>query len=473
MYEDDFDVLIVGAGPAGLFAALELMRSGLTTAILDQGEASSKRECKDQQRCVDCRVCANTHGVGGSGLFSDGKLSWSPQAGGNLDDLTHSGEMSKTLLADVYQRFLDIGMDVMPNEGIDNDDKYICGVKELTDDGISYKYSPVFHLGTDRCITLVRNIEITLRNSGCEFILNSCATSAFMDIHNNSILTVYETPKGTKAVRSRYLIITTGKRGIFKISSSNGERLRTLPNRTRVGIRIETEREVLAPLLKFGRDPKLYIEAGNGDLVRTFCVCYGGEVISCRYEGYRLLGGHSYNNDKSPNSNMALLVDLNGYLSNPSGSSDYGMKLLSLFMSLSSGKHIAQRFSDFRLLRASPPGMLLNSKVRPTLNCYVAEDINRVLPYRLRQAIVEAIYKLEAICPGIAADHNIIYGLAMERLAPRIVLRDNAETSIDNVYIGGDAAGHIHGIVNAAAAGILAARGIISKDVVKLYDCQN
>jgi len=457
-----YDVIIVGAGPAGIFAALEIVeRTNISVLILDRGPDINHRKCPASRgfECVNCEPCFLLSGWGGAGAFSDGKLTLSTEVGGWLNQYVSSKELEELVsYADnIYLKFgapeHSYGADVEKIEEIERKAS-LAGLKLIR--------QRIRHLGTERCAQTLRKMRQEL-NAKVEFKPKTDVKGLI--VKNNAVEGV-ETLNGEKFF-GKYVIVAPGRSGAEWLQSeAQTLGLKTLNNPVDVGIRVEVLASVMEELTSVLYEPKfIYYSKSFDDQVRTFCVAPYGEVITESYNGVLTVNGQSYAERKTENTNFALLVSTS-FTEPFKDPIAYG-KYLARLSNLLSGGVIIQRLGDLESGRRSTSERIARSVVIPTLKNATPGDLSFALPYRYLADIREMLQALDEIAPGIHSRDTLLYGIEVKFYSSRLQLSNCLETKIHNLFTIGDGAGVTRGLVQASASGIIAAREIMKREKSK------
>ncbi|MBN1139819.1 MAG: FAD-dependent oxidoreductase, partial [Anaerolineae bacterium] len=378
MSQAEYDVIIVGAGPAGIFAALELTETAHPRVLmLDKGQDLDKRRCPAQEsgRCVQCATCALMTGWGGSGAFSDGKLTITTQVGGLLADIRGDAEAAK-LVEEVDALWVRFGADGELYHG-ERDQIEQVGHR-AAHAGLKLLHYPIRHLGTERSGAILGNMYQELVRRGVEV---RTRTDVVRLLTHDGCVTGVETDRG-QALTGRYVIVAPGREGADWLTEVSRElKLSLSINPVDIGVRVELPASVLAPLTDLLYEPKfVYYSAAFDDKVRSFCVCPYGEVVTEWVGDVMTVNGHSYANIKTDNTNFAVLVSKN-FTEPFKEPTAYG-KYIARLANLLSGGIMVQRLGDLREGRRTTDQRLARCITRPTLASAVPGDLNLVLPYR-------------------------------------------------------------------------------------------
>jgi len=457
MADLQYDVIIVGAGPGGIFSAYELAKAerGLKVAVLELGRPLDQRKCpidgKKIKACVRCPVCSIMSGFGGAGAFSDGKYNITNQFGGTLYE--HVGKDTAIEL----MQYVD-GINV--SHGGAGTKLYSTANTKIKrtclENGLHLLDAQVRHLGTDINYVVLGNLFNELKDK-VDFYFNTPVLS----VRRTEEGYAAETEKQT--FRAPVCIISVGRSGSKWMESVCREmEIPTLSNRVDIGVRVELPAEIFSHLTDELYESKIvYRTEKFEDLVRTFCMNPHGVVVNENTNGIVTVNGHSYE-DKSRhtrNTNFALLVSK--HFSEPfKDSNGYGESIARLSNMLGGGV-IVQRFGDLVRGRRSTESRIRDSFVTPTLAA-TPGDLSLVIPKRILDGIIEMIYALEKIAPGTANDDTLLYGVEVKFYNMEVRIDENLETERPGLYVIGDCSGVTHSLSHASASGVHAARHILS-----------
>ncbi|MBC7288035.1 MAG: FAD-binding protein [Armatimonadetes bacterium] len=455
-----YDVAIVGAGPAGIFAALELTRPGrLRVALVDEGlDLSERLARRHDSHHADPHLLL--HGFGGAGAFSDGKLTLSIDVGGHLAELLGESQ-ARALISRADQIWLAFGA---PAELYGANPDVLADLqKRAVRCGLQLVEVPLRHVGTDNAPRILAGIRDALVPR-CDLLMGTRVLHV-EPAHSGFAL---ETSAGT--LRARYVILAPGRSGAAWLRQEV-ERLglSTTPNPVDIGVRVEAPAAVLSELTDSLYEFKLlYWSRRFDNLVRTFCVCPYGEVVVERIGDVLTVNGHSYAARRTANTNFALLVSsrFTHPFNDPIGYGLYIAKLANLL----AGGVLVQRLKDLRLGRRSTWARIEKSIVKPTLPDATPGDLSYALPYRHLAALMEMLEAMEGLTPGIWEGHVLLYGVEIKLYSQRLTLTSELETEIANLFACGDGAGVTRGLIQASASGIAVAEAILRREGIVLSD---
>ena len=461
-----YDVVIVGAGPAGLFAAYELISKNkdLKILLLDKGRLATKRACpmnKNKSNCVNCNPCQILSGFGGAGTFSDGKLNFIPKIGkSDLFKYMSSDEAYK-LIDDTEEIFNKFNMDskIYPS----NNDEALEIKKKIAVTGARLLLIKQKHLGSDKLPEHIINFSNFLQDSGVELL--ECANVIDINSEENGDNTVkYIVKKEEITVKAKNVIVAPGRTGAKWVQElADKYKIPYVSQSIEIGVRVEVRKEIMEDLCNIIYDPTIFIKTPTyNDEIRTFCTNPGGFVAKENYYGYICVNGHSLKDIKSNNSNFAFISKVN--LTEPvTNTREYGESIAKIANVLGDSKPIIQTLRDLKSGRRSNWGRINKSFITPTLEDCVAGDLALVLPHRIIVNILEGLEELDKIIPGVNNDETLLYGPEIKFFSNEITTDDNFKLDNYNVYFIGDGAGKAGNIVTAAATGLVSARDIIKR----------
>jgi len=457
---DKHDVIIVGAGPAGIFSALELVHSDRTIKVLmvEKGSDIAKRHCPMQIKDVSCRACnecAVVSGWGGAGAYSDGKLNLTPEVGGFL--LRYMDRASLVSWIDHVDRtYLKFGA---PRKLFGTDEEKIVRIKALASrNDLEFIPTRVRHIGTDRCLGILRKMETHLK-SRVKVLFGSPVEKVLV---GKGRVEGVRLEDGTEH-RADFVILAPGREGSQWLEAESRRlKLATLKNPVDIGVRVEVPAPVLERLTDAAYEPKLIFYSKKfDDKVRTFCVNPNGEVVKEYLKGIWTVNGHSYAERKTGNTNFALLVSTT-FTEPFKEPISYGRYIAGLANFLGKGV-IVQRLGDLQAGRRSTPERIRKGLVEPTLKDATPGDLSFVIPYRYVIDILEMLEALDGMAPGVNSRHTLLYGLEVKFYSMQLKLSNSLETQVKNLYAVGDGAGVSRGLIQSSVSGAVAARDILSR----------
>ncbi len=460
-----YDVVIVGAGPAGLFTAYELVEQNkkLKVAILDRGLKADKRVCpmnKNKTECKNCKPCGILSGFGGAGTFSDGKLNFVPKLG-KTDLFKYMGQKEAyDLIDDTEKIFNKFNMDskVYPTN-MDEAEEIKKNISKVGADLLIIKQK---HLGSDKLPGYIDGISNYLQDRGVDLFEHSDVLDISKDDKNYKV--VYESQKKENTIKAKYVVVAPGRTGAKWIQElADKYNIPYVSQSIEIGVRVETRKEILSDITNVIYDPTIFIKTKTyGDEIRTFCTNPGGFVTKENYEGYICVNGHSLKDIKSNNSNFAFISKVT--LTHPTTNTRlYGESIARIANVLGAGKPIIQSLKDLKQGRRSEWHRIDKGFVEPTLKDCVAGDLSLVLPHRIILNILEGLETLDKIIPGVNNDETLLYGPEIKFFSNEITTDNNMKIENEDIYFVGDGAGKAGNIVAAAATGLIAARDILRR----------
>ena len=462
------DVVIIGAGPAGIFTALEMIKKGSRQKIImvEKGQAVENRHCpKDKtKKCVNCKpYCHITTGFSGAGAFSDGKLSLSYEVGGDLPSLI-GADLAQDTIDYTDKIYLEFGADTHI-EGLENTDEVKAIRKRAIQAGLKLVDCPIRHLGTEKAREIYYAMEQYLLENGVEIIFGvEC---------NNIILSgtkcegVILTENGTqREIRADHTIVATGRRGaewLEKICAEHN--IAHQPGTVDIGVRVECRNEVMEKVNEALYESKLIgYPKPFKNKVRTFCQNPGGFVSQENYDNnLAVVNGHSYKDKKSDNTNLAILCshNFNEPFNQPI---EYAQKVGELTNMLGAGHILVQRYGDILDGKRTWQKELSRSNLRPSLPDAVAGDITSAMPYRAMVNIINFIQAVDHVVPGFAAVETLLYSPELKFYSNRVKMDTDLNTSIHNLHCLGDASGWTRGLMMASCMGVLMGRKLAEQE---------
>ena len=465
MENNKYDVIIIGAGPSGIFCAYELkeQRPDLKILMIEKGRAIENRQCpkRKTKKCVGCQPCSITTGFAGAGAFSDGKLSLSPDVGGNLPEIL-GYDKAQELIRESDSIYLKFGADTNVY-GVDKEKE----IREIRRKAISANLKliecPIRHLGTEEGYKIYHRLQDHLVEVGVEMQFMTMVSD--IGIEGGRVRSV-TTDKG-ETYYADEMVAAVGREGadwFSHICQNHG--IETEVGTVDIGVRVEVRDEIMDFLNKNLYEAKLvYHTPTFDDKVRTFCTNPSGEVATEYYEnGLAVVNGHAYKSQeyKTNNTNFALLVSKN--FTKPFKTPiEYGKQIAQLSNMLCDGKILVQTFGDYKRGRRTTEERLCRNNLIPTLKDAVPGDLSLVFPHRSMVDIEEMIMALDKVTPGIASDETLLYGVEVKFYSNKVVVDKNFETSVHGLHAVGDGASVTRGLQQASANGISVARSILER----------
>ena len=456
----DWDVIIIGAGPAGMCAANELADRGIGVLVIDRGRDIKERHCPMEEvgKCAQCKQCDIMCGVGGAGTFSDGTLNLRPDIGGDLAAITGDNAAAWALVDYVDGLFLKYGA---PERLYTADGAQVEKLKRgAASVGVHFIEIPQRHMGSDNAPRIIENFENDLKSRGTVFQLNAQVRDLL--IEDNTCTGVLL--EHGETVSSRFTLLCPGRIG--------GEWVNTLVKRhgidakhgaIDIGVRVEVPSIIMDHITKINHDPKFHIRTKRyDDFVRTFCTNEHGFVVKERYEGFIGTNGHSLKSRRSDNTNFAFLVRTE--LTEPlEDTTRYGKSVSKLATTIGGGNPILQRMGDLRRGQRSTWSRIRRNPVKNTLEDVTPGDISMAMPHRIVMDIIEGLEKLNEVIPGVASDSTLLYAPEVKFYAMELQVSQELATSTKGLYAAGDGTGLSRDIINAAATGVIAGRAILQQ----------
>ncbi len=465
-----YDLIIVGAGPAGIFTALELVRGGGNHKILlvEKGRPVEKRHCPKSEvgHCVNCKpYCHITTGFSGAGAFSDGKLSLCYEVGGDLPTLI--GEDAAQDLIDYTDKiYLEFGAD--PHvEGVGHSEEIKEIRKRAIRAGLKLVDCPIRHLGTEKAQDLYLAIQNFLLEKGVEMRFGTECTNIILEGDECRGVRIRSAAGGQEEeVFGKRTVIATGRRGADWLESICAEHgIAHAPGTVDIGVRVEVRNEVMEKVNEVLYESKLIgYPKPFKNKVRTFCQNPGGFVSQENYDNdLAVVNGHSYKDLKSNNTNLAILCSHN--FTEPFNQPiAYAQKVGELTNMLGAGHIMVQRYGDILDGKRTWQRELSRSNVRPTLVDAVAGDITAGMPYRAMLNIIEFIKMMDEVVPGFASDETLLYSPELKFYSNRVRMDQNLDTNVKGLHCLGDSSGWTRGLMMASVMGVLMGRKILEKE---------
>lgn len=464
-----YDIVIVGAGPAGLFAAYELANlknsengKDLKVLLVDKGLRPLKRTCPlltPKEKCTFCDPCNITYGIGGAGTYSSGIINLRPDIGGELHEILRSWDKA--------QELVDYVDEVLVKFGAPKDRFFEPNMEKVKDiqrkaAKVGAEFIPIRqrHIGTDKTPLVIENILNYIENSGVkvEELTN------VLEIQKKGDHFLLKTNR-KEEIETKTLLVAPGRAGAkWFLEQARNLGVDMVPGPLDIGVRVEVESFVMEELTSAVWDPKVVLYTKKyDDKVRTFCVNPRGYIMKEVYDDGTIgVNGQTFADRKSNNTNFAFLTTIK--LSDPlEDTIEYGKSIARLMTRLGGEKPIIQRLIDFEKGRRSTWERINRSTVRPTLRDVTPGDISMGLPYRVVSNLIEGLERLDNIAPGLYSSNTLLYAPEIKYYSMKAVVDSNMETVVDNLFVAGDGVGLSRGINIAAATGILAARGIARK----------
>lgn len=466
----EYDVVIIGGGPAGLFAAYEISSKissdRIKIALVEKGGRARNRKCPMMDfakkariiNCVNCRPCHVMYGIGGAGALSSGVINLRPDVGGDLDKFLGSWEEAHKLVLYIDSVLESFGA---PNIIYRIDEERSSEFERLAAKaGAKFIPTPQRVIGSENTPLVIEKLTEYIESRGVHIYTYTEALDITRE--NNRYYKIL-TSRGE--ILGKYLIIAPGRGGSPWLASlAKRLGIEIAPGPLDIGVRIEVPSYVTEPITRHIRDPKIIMYTKTyDDMVRTFCTNPNGFVVEERYDdGTVGVNGESYVSMRSKNTNLALLVTIK--LTDPlEDTIAYGKNISILTTKLGGGRPIIQRFGDLEAGRRSTWSRIDRSTIEPTLRTATPGDISMAYPYRVIANIIEGLKRLDIIMPGIASHQTLLYAPEIKFYSVKTVINKRLETTQENIFVAGDGAGLSRGINIAAATGVLAARGVLEK----------
>ncbi len=456
-----YDVLIVGTGPAGIFAARELVAQGLKVVMIDKGKPLEDRKCPLKEglvrQCIHCNPCSVICGWGGAGAFSDGKLTLTPEFGGNLERYIGRARL-ESLIDKIDDVYVNYGAD-MPV--YTPDPTFAAEVaRKARFAGLKIVPASIRHMGTDRSKEVLSAIFRDL-SSKCDILVNTEVGRVLLKdgVPQGVVL------KDGREIHATSLLLCPGREGapwMERVARELSLDIDSLP--VDIGVRVEIPADWARDVTDQFYEVKALFNAPTfDDRVRTFCMCPGGEVVT-EYQSEKnivTVNGHSNRDKKTENTNFALLVstEFTQPFKDPNGYGSHVARLANML----GGTVLVQRLGDLKNGRRSTHARIERGLVTPTLETAEPGDLSFVLPYRHLRDIMEMLEALDSIMPGIDGPHTLLYGVEVKFYSLRLALSGILETSVPGIFVAGDGGGVTRGVIQASASGVVAARGIMNR----------
>lgn len=454
-----YDVIIIGAGPGGIFTAYELSKnSNLKVAIIEKGKELINRKCPIDgnkiKSCINCKTCSIMSGFGGAGAFSDGKFNITNDFGGTLYE--YIGKQQAIKLMKYVDEINNSYTNKHPKLYSTNNSKFS---KICMQNNLKLLNASVRHFGTDINYEILENMYIDLKNKGIDFYFNEEVTS--IEQFDN----YYIAHTNNDYYSGKYCIVSVGRSGSDWVKSLCEKlNIETLANKVDIGVRVELPYDIFADITDELYEGKIVYKTQQfEDKVRTFCMNPKGVVVNENTNGLITVNGHSFEDEslKTENTNFALLVSKT-FTKPFNDSNEYGKSIVKLSNMLGGGV-IVQCFGDLISGRRTTEKRLNNSFVTPTLKA-TPGDLSLVLPKRILDDIIEMIYALDKVAPGTANPSTLLYGVEVKHYNMEVQVNENLESKYKNLYFIGDGSGITHSLSHASASGIHVARHILGNN---------
>ena len=459
------DVLIIGAGPSGIFTAIEMLRKGSKKKIVlvEKGQAVENRRCPKNitHKCVNCKpYCHITTGFSGAGAFSDGKLSLSCEVGGDLPNLIGAG-LAQDTIDYTDGIYLEFGAD-KHIEGIGNSDAVKEIRKRAIHAGLRLVDCPIRHMGTEKAQDIYYSIERWLQDKGVEMYFGYECTDLI--VSGQRCLGGYFSKGGERMeIYADSTVVATGRRGadwLQKLCADHD--IAHAPGTVDIGVRVEVRNEIMENVNEVLYESKLIgYPKPFKNKVRTFCQNPGGFVAQENYDNdLAVVNGHSFKELKSDNTNLAILCSHN--FSVPFNQPiEYAQKVGELANMLGAGHILVQRYGDILDGKRTWQKELAQSNVKPTLPDAVAGDITAAMPYRAMINIINFIQAMDEVVPGFAANETLLYSPELKFYSNRVKMDESFNTSIEGLHCLGDSSGWTRGLMMASVMGVLMGRKLV------------
>ncbi len=455
-------VVIVGAGPAGIFTALEMLKNGTKKeiVIIEKGASVENRHCPKSKtgHCMNCKpYCHITTGFSGAGAFSDGKLSLSYEVGGDLPSLVGEDVVQETINY-TDKIYIDFGADEHI-EGVGNSEAVKDIRKRAIKAGLKLVDCPIRHLGTEKAQEIYFSIEKYLINNGVNVMFGYECVNLVLDDDVCKGIIVRKNNEEYK-IMADSIVVAAGRRGadwLEKICAEHS--IAHQPGTVDIGVRVEVRNEVMETVNKVLYESKLIgYPKPFKNKVRTFCQNPGGLVSQENYDNnLAVVNGHSYKDLKTDNTNVAILCshNFNEPFNQPI---EYAQKVGELTNMLGAGHILVQRFGDILDGKRTWQRELSRSNLKPTLPDVVAGDITAAMPYRAMMNIINFIQAVDKVVPGFASDETLLYSPELKFYSNRIKMDKDFNTNVKNLYCLGDSSGWTRGLMMASVMGVLMGR---------------
>jgi hypothetical protein len=467
----NYDVLIVGTGPAGIFTALELIRQNSNQKILmiEKGVAVDQRQCPKSKtkECIKCKpYCHITTGFSGAGAFSDGKLSLSYEVGGDLPSLI-GADLAQEMINYTDGIYLEFGADTKV-EGIENIEKIKDIRRRAIQSGLKLVDCPIRHLGTEKTQQIYFGLQQYLTENGVDIMFNTVCKDLIINhgICTGVVVADSNEQDTTQTIKAKHIVVATGRKGadwLDQMCRMHG--IGHKPGTVDIGVRVEVRNEIMEEVNDLLYEPKLIgYPKPFKNKVRTFCQNPGGFVSQENYDNnLALVNGHSFKDLKSENTNVAILCSHNFSIPFEEPIA-YAQMVGTLVNMLADGHILVQRYGDILDGKRTWAKELEYSNVRPTLKDAVAGDISAALPYRTLINILSFIQSMDKVVTGFASNETLLYAPEIKFYSNRIIMDNDLNTNIKNLYCLGDSSGWTRGLMMASIMGVLMGEKLYEKD---------
>lgn len=473
----NYDVIVVGAGPAGIFTCYEmtLKMPEANVLLIDKGHDIYKRNCpilqkkiekcppaagkKDYAGCLP--ACSITNGFGGAGAYSDGKFNITSEFGGWMTDYLPDSQV-----VDLIKYVDEINLKHGATDSIT--DPLTDKVREIERRGyaagLKLLRAQVRHLGTEQNLEILKNIFEYLREK-VDMVFKTEVEDLITEKTSDGYVARGILLKNGETITADKVVVAPGRDGSKWLTQMlKNRRLRMINNQVDVGVRVETSNIVMEEINEHLYEGKFIFNTSVGTTVRTFCSNPSGHVVVENHSGIMLANGHAYKDPKlgSNNTNFALLVS-HTFAEPFDKPNEYAHEVSRLANALSNGGIIVQKYGDLLKGRRSTEKRIKEGFLEPTLKEAVPGDLGLVLPYNTLKSLIEMTEALNHVTPGLASEHTLFYGVEAKFYSARPKLNNRFETEISGLYVGGDGAGITRGLAQASACGVWIARDIVEK----------
>lgn len=463
-----YDLIIIGAGPAGIFTALEMVRNGSKKKILmiEKGHSIEKRSCPKNKtkECINCKpYCNITTGFSGAGAFSDGKLSLSYEVGGDLPTLI-GANYAQEMIDYTDKIYLDFGADTKV-EGINQDEKVKQIRRNAIKSGLKLVDCPIRHLGTEQAQVLYAKIQKYLLDSGVEIRFGYVCQDLIIKDGKCEGVVISDALKkdNEERIMADSVVVATGRKGADWLSNiCNKYDIKHRSGTVDIGVRVEVRNEIMEDVNNVLYESKLIgYPLPFKNKVRTFCQNPGGFVSQENYDdNLAVVNGHSYKNLKSDNTNLAILCSHN--FSYPFDQPiEYAKKVGQLVNMLGDGHILVQRFGDILEGKRTWQKELEQSNVVPSMPDAIAGDITSAMPYRTLVNIINFIQAVDTVVPGFASNETLLYSPEIKFYSNKVEMDEHFNTNIMGLHCLGDSSGWTRGLMMASVMGVLMGRELL------------